>query len=406
MVKISPVISAILVFAAATQAEPTLRSRTGQFIVSGIPTVPRFLSYAFTNSVDWVRLDPAALAVSCERIKDTLLSELDIADRWQGVVHIRLFPVRDDNEPVQFTSVCYRGEAWAYDLEMPDWITRTRLVTAISQAVLTEIANRHARERSAELPRWLVEGMAAYLIANNPETLILEQTTRTVRRQVLNESIAPIRQALRAHSALTLDQLSWPKDEPDPVYTHCAHLFVHELLHLRGGRRCMAEMVSRMAQNYNWQTTFLTAFNPHFQALIDVDKWWALMVAHVTGRDPMSLLPFEQTLMHLDQTLATPMQVRGTNTVLPGTAEVQLQKIITEWDDRRQAPLLTQKISQLQALRLRSPPEALPMIDGYMLALQNRLKRRVGKPETVRRLNDLDAQRRRLSPQQAAQVGR
>lgn len=355
--------------------------------------------------MDWVRLDPAALAVSCERIKETLLSELEMADRWQSSVHIRMFPVRDDNEPVQFTSVRYR-DGWGYELEMPDWIMRTRLVMAVSQAVLSEIANRKADDRAAELPRWLVEGVTTYLLANNPDALILEPTMRTVKRHGFNESIKRVREALRAQSALTFDQLSWPKDEPDPIYTHCAHLFVHELLHLRGGRRCMAEMVSRLAENYNWQTTFLAAFNQHFHALVDVDKWWALTVAHITGRDPMALLPLEQVLNHLKQTLAIPMQVRGTNSVLPGTAEVRLQTLLGEWDDKRQAPLLMQKISQLQALRLRSPPEALGVIDGYMLTLQNRLKRRVNKADTVRRLNDLDLQRMQLSPQQAAQVDR
>jgi len=405
VVKISQFISAILVFAATTRADQTLRSRSGQFVVTGIPAVPRFLSYTFTNSMDWVRLDPAALAVSCERIKETLLNELEIADRWQSPIHIRMFPVRDDNEPVQFTSVRYR-DGWAYDLELPDWIMRTRLVMAVSQAVLTEIANRRGHDRAAELPSWLVEGVTAYLLANNPDTLILEATMRTTKRHGFNESLKPVREALRARSALTLDQLSWPKDEPDPVYAHCAHLFVHELLHLRGGRRCMAEMVSRLAENYNWQTTFLAAFYQHFHALVDVDKWWALTVAHITGRDPMALLPLEQVLKHLEQTLTTPMQVRGTNTVLPGTAEVRLQTVLTEWDDKRQAPLLMQKISQLQALRLRAPPEGLSLIDAYMITLQNRLKKRLNRPDTVRRLNDLDLQRMQLSPPQAAQVDR
>ena len=375
----------------ASGADQILRSRSGQFIVSGIPTVPRFLSYTFTNSADWVRLEPAALAVTCERIKEALLNELELSDQWHSPVSIRIFPVRTDNQPVQLTSTCYR-DGWTYALEMPDWIMRSRLVIAVTQAVLTEIANRKARDRGAELPLWLLEGMPAYLMANNKDSLILEPATRIVRRHAFQESIAPIRDALRASSALTLNELSWPKADADPVYTHCAHLFVHELLHLRGGRRCMADMVTRMAEHYNWQTTFLASFNTHFGALVDVDKWWALAIANVTGRDPMSLLPLDQVLSHLEQSLFTPMQIRGTNSVLPGTTEVKLQTIIAEWDDKRQAPLLTQKISQLQALRLRSPPEALPVIDGYMLAVQNRLKRRTGKAETIRRLNELDIQ--------------
>lgn len=168
----------------------------------------------------------------------------------------------------------------------------------------------------------------------------------------------------------------------------------------------MADMITRLAENYNWQTTFLSAFSPRFHGLIDVDKWWALAVAHLTGRDPMSLLPLDTVLTHLEQTLATSIQVRGTNSVLPGTTEVKLQTLVAEWDDRRLTPLLTQKISRLQALRLRSPAEALVVIDGYMLSLQNRVKKRASKSETIRRLNEMDVQRLRLNPPQAAQAGR
>ena len=398
-------IATALLLPAAVHADQTLRSRSGQFIVTGIPSVPRILSYTFTNSVDWVRLDPAALAVSCERIKEVLLGELELADYWQSPLNIRIYPVREDNEPVQFTSICFR-DGWGYELEMPDWIMRSRLVTAIAQAVLTEIANRKATERAAEFPPWLIEGLSAYVIANNRDSLILEPTMRTVKRQVHSESVAPIREALRTRSALTLDQLSWPRDDADALYTHCAHLFVHELLHLRGGRRSMADMIARLAENYNWQTTFLSAFSPHFQGLIEVDKWWALAVAHLTGRDPMSLLPLDTVLTHLEQTLATSIQVRGTNSVLPGPTEVKLQTLVSEWEDRRLTPLLTQKISHLQALRLRSPAEALAVIDGYMLALQSRVKKRASKSETIRRLNEMDVQRLRLNPPQAAQAGR
>jgi hypothetical protein len=394
-----------LLLSIGADAEQTLRSRSGQFLVTGLPATPRFASYSITNRVDYVRLDPAVLAVSCERVKEALLDELDMADAWQSPLNIRIFPVRHDNEPVRFTSIRYR-DAWSYALEVPEWVPRARLVTAVVQAVLGEIANRRSQERAAELPTWLLEGLTTYLLANNPDGLILEPATRTMKRHAAAQSLAPVREALRAHSALTLDQLSWPKEEPDIVYTHCAHLFVHELLELRGGRRSMAQMVWRLGEHYNWQTTFLTAFSPHFHRLVDLDKWWALSVAHVTGRDPMSLWPLEQALAHLDQILATPMQVRLKTSGLPGTTQVSLQNIMAEWEDKRQEPLIAQKISLLQALRLRAPPEALEAIDGYMLTLQSRLRGRLNKADTIRRLNDLDAQRMKLSPPQAAQVDR
>jgi hypothetical protein len=108
----------------------------------------------------------------------------------------------------------------------------------------------------------------------------------------------------------------------------------------------------------------------------------------------------------LDEALVTPVQVRGKNSTLPGTTHVKLQSIMAEWDEKRQESLLAQKVTHLQALRLRSPPEALETIDGYMVALQNRLRKRVSKADTIRRLNTLDAQRVKLSPPRAAQVDR
>ena len=394
-----------LLLATAARAELTMRSRSGQFVVSGLPVTARFVSHTLTNTVDYVRLDPAVLTVSCERIKETLLKELELADAWQGTVYIRILAVRMDNEPVRFTSVRYK-DGWGYGLELPEWILRTRLVTAVVQAVLSELANRKSQERAAELPLWLLEGMTAYLLAHNPDGLALEPATRTVKRHGNQESLAPIREVLRTRSALTLDQLSWPRDDADAVYTHCAHLFFHELLSLRDGRRCMAQMVARLPENYNWQTTFLAAFGEHFHGLIDVDKWWALTVTHFTGRDPMSLWPLREALAHLDEALATPVHVRGTNSALPGTAELTLQTIIAEWDNKRQETLLAQKVSHLQALRLRSPPEALEMIDGYMVALQNRLRKRASKADTIRRLNSLDTQRMKLNPPRAARADR
>ena len=408
MAKISYFSSALafaVLLCISARAELTMRSRSGQFVVSGLSVAPRFISYALTNQMDYVRLDPAVLAVSCERIKEALLSELDLPDGWQSQVNVRIFAVRADNESVRFTCIRYK-DAWGYGLEVPEWILRARLVTAVVQAVLTEVANRQATERTAELPAWLLEGMTAYLLANNPDGLTLEPATRTMRRHGTEESLAPVRQTLRTRTALTLDQLSWPKEDVDSVYTHCAHLFVHELLSLRGGGRSMAQMVARLAENYNWQITFLTAFGGHFRGLIEVDKWWALTVAHVTGRDPMSLWPLDEAFAHLDEALTTSVQVRGTNSALPGTTQAKLQSIMAEWDDKRQESFLAQKVSHLQAVRLRSPPEALEVIDGYMIALQNRLRKRVSKADTIRRLNDLDAQRVKLSRPRPAQVDR
>lgn len=400
---------AVALLAASLQAEEqTLRSRSGQFLVRGLSLGPRFIDYGFTNRMDYVRLDPAVLAVSCERIKQRVLEELELPDAWKGSIDVRVFAVRQDNEPVRLTSVRF-NDGWSYGLEIPEWVTRQRLVKAVSQAVLLEVANRKAAERAAELPIWLLEGLTTYLLANTPEGLTLEPATRTVKHHVAEQSLAPAREWLRSRAALTLDELSWPSEQllNDPGYEHCAHLFVHELLQLRGGRRCLAQMVARLAEYYNWQTTFLDAFGAHFRGLVDLDKWWALMIAHIRGRDAMSVWPLEEAVARLDEVLLTPVQVRAKLEELPHTAPVTLQTIIAEWDDEQEELWLGQKISQLQAVRLRSPPEALPMLDGYLLALQNRARGRINQTDTVRRLNELDALRlKRTNPPPPAPVRR
>lgn len=408
MAKIKQWAVVVLLWATGLQAEEhTLRSRSGQFVVRGFPAAPRFISYGFTGRVDYVRLDPAVLAVSCERIKERLLEELELADAWQGIINVRIFPVRNDNEPVRLTSVRF-NDAWTYGLEVPEWIARQRLVKAVAQTVLTETANRKAVEHGAELPAWLLEGITAYLLANTPDGLTLETATRTVKRHAPEQSLRPVRELLRTGSALSLDELSWPREEwlEEDRYRHCAHLFTHELLHLRGGRRSLAQMITRMTEHLNWQTTFLDAFKAHFRGLIDLDKWWALTIAHVKGRDPMSVWPVEEALARLDEALATPMQVRMNLKELPHTAPVNLQTILAEWDDEQEEPWLAEKISQLQALRLRSPPQALPMVDGYLMALQNRQRGRLNQADTLRRLNELDAHRLKLNSQPAAPARR
>lgn len=391
----------------------TLRSQSGQFIVRGLPVSVPLGSSSTQVEGESVRLDPAVLAVGCERIKHALLEELALPDNWRGSIHLNLHPYRHDNEVVQVTSVRFQN-GWSYFLELPEVLERTRLVRAVVQALLSEIANRRSVERAAELPWWLIEGMPAYLRANDPGILNLQLATRISKRHGPDESLKSVRKLLRSRAALTLDELSWPSERLiDGTDLHlfqvCSHLFVHELLRLREGGKCLGRMVVSAADNLNWQTTFLRAFHASFPRLIDADKWWALTVAHVAARDPMSVWPLAETLAQLRNILVTPVQTRTIATALPTSAEIELRTVVTEWDVSRCEPVLRQKLMQLQALRLRAAPQALPIIDGYLLALQQYLygaAKMAGskaeiiapnrKAELLRRVAQLDALRERL----------
>jgi len=406
--------------AAPGGAEPrTFFSQSGQFIVRGFPVGAPLSSGVSTAAVTYARLDPALLAVSCERIKQALLGTLGMVDGWRGTISILSHPVREDNELIVVRAVRY-ADGWTYHLVIPEQVDKGRLIEALTQVLLQEIANRRAGSQAAELPPWLAVGLAAHLQALG--NLTLEPATRIARRERHMDPLGAVRELLRAHPALSFDELSFstPAQLSDPnagVYEGSAQLFVHELLRLKDGRGCMREMLARLPENLNWQTAFLDAFNAHFQRLIDVDKWWALNVVHFTGLEWMTGWPPQELLRQLDVSLASPVQVRRSPDQLPAPSELKLQQVVAEWELAAQTPLLLEKINHLQALRLRAEaaPELAALVDDYRLALETYLqeRRKIGtgsarhleRPslrlivnETLHRLDELDARRESLRP--------
>jgi hypothetical protein len=419
-----PAITACLLLelssAAVFSVEPlTLRSRSGQFVVRGIPvgtTAP--FNPAPKSEITFVRLDPALLAVSCERIKDALLNELDSRDQWRGKVYVSLHPVREANEPIDIAFV-HHPEGWSYHMEIPELVNADRLLTAIVQVLFAEIANRNARSRQAELPPWLVAGMVAHLGATTRSSLLLELQTSIAHNERRQDPLRQAREKLRAYAPLTLNELNWPSEqqlsgEDAAVYASCAQVFVHELLRLKNGRACLREMLFRSSEYLNWQTAFLRAFQAHFPGLIDVDKWWALNVVHITGRDFTAILTREETARQLDEILTMSVQVRQKPADLPLNTQAKLQGVIAQWEYRRQLPVLAQKIHLLQALRLRASQDLVGLVDSYRLVLQSYLQKR-DKPgdsikgqvsgykvvvnDALKRLDELDGQREILGRQ-------
>lgn len=399
----------------------TLHSRSGQFIVAGVPMHPRAdaasvmlggvvlqgRSYSVsTSSVNFVRLDPALVAVSCEDIKQALLKELGASDQWRGTVSIGIHPVRDDNEPIFITSVHY-ANGWSYELGMADQVDRARFITAIVQVIISELADREARGRQAELPPWLAEGFAEHLQATSLAGLTLELQTGISKKQHNPDPLLKVREFLQSNSPLTIDELDWPADTPpvgdrEPAYRNCAHLLVHELLRLRGGRSRLLQMLSEVHNTLNWQTAFFQAFGGQFPRLVDLDKWWTLRVVQLTHGEAFSMFKPEEQWRQVEDALVVRASAgQNTNGVL-SNARLTLQAIITDWPLRDQRSLLWQKSHLLRALELRMDPQAAQLVEDYRSALEKYLKARErGKlgslqKETVKRLDDLDLRREQL----------
>ena len=365
----------------AFSAEPVaLRSHSGQFLVRGLRLTGPPLAGASEGPVTYVRLDPALLAISCERIKAAVLDELVMKDQWRGKIYISLRPVRDDHEQIVVTSMHYT-DGWNYRLEIPEQVNGARLVKSVVEVVLMELANRNAGLREAELPLWLTEGLAAHLQATALSNFTLEPETRVSRKQRGLDPLSHARERLRTHAPLTFNELSWPSEEQLSeenleTYQSCAQLFVSELFHLRGGPGYGREMLARLPQNLNWQTTFLSAFSAYFDRLLDIDRWWSLHVVHFTGQGLSSVWVQKESWKQLDGILITPVQVRLSPAELPLTVPARLQSILAEWDFQRQRPVLLQKLNFLAALRLRASSEAIGLVEDYRQTLEAYVQKR------------------------------
>ncbi len=433
--------SAATVPPTADLSSPTPRafaSRSGQFLVRGTPAprLPSRLSNLETNG-NFIQLDPTLLPISCDRIKQILCRQLGANNSWNGRVFIALRPATSADDSITIASERFR-DGWRYFIDMPSLVERSHYVHAMVQVILLEMANREAKERSAELPPWLSEGLSRQLLAstNNEIEIILppppaiEGGLRVAATTVSARRDDPLEEAhkwLSAATPLTFQELSWPtpdqlSGEAGAVYWSSAQLFVSQLLKLPDGPDCLRAMLADLPRHYNWQISFLQAFQARFQRPLDVEKWWALQLVHFTGRELTQAWPPDESWQKLDELVRSAVKVHVDTNALPLQAEVKLQTIISEWDYSRQTQPLQDKIRELDAFRLRTAPGLAPLASQYREALVNYLQSRdkggglfgLGKQAARRRavqevlvqLDKLDAQRAALrpSPKPAADV--
>ena len=188
-------------------------------------------------------------------------------------------------------------------------------------------------------------------------------------------------------------------------------MFFAQLEQLNGGRAALVQFLWLLPHHLNWQTAFLTAFKPQFPRLLDVEKWWAVVLVHFTGLDPMNSWSGEVAVQKLEDALRPPVLVAASRKDLPHRARMTVQQIIIEWDYLRQRIILRQTATQLLMLRFKTPVEMAALVDEYRATLDNYLTRHdqlgvarslSGLPPTradllardvVKRLNELDERR-------------
>ena len=399
----------------------TRSSLTQQFIVTGTGLdQPMFM--VPPPGVEYVVLEPNTTVVSCERIKQAVLRELRLEDHWRDKIYLRLraSPPGADEERVQVEAES-SPSGWTYRVSMPEQIGRRRFVSTMVELVLLEIANRRATESSFELSRWLGTGIAAGFEARGMVELVVDPFSRRSEVRRSDTALRALREHLTAVPALTLDELNWPAANRTPQqlehYRLCSQLLVNELLHLDEGPLRLGRMLQRFPDHLNWQITFLEAFSPRFQRLVDFDKWWSVTVAHFTGRDTSNDLPAQVALDQLSEILKVPVdvRVRGSGTERTNAAMTTLQRVVASWDWSRLDPLLIRKMSQLEGLQWRAPKPVAALAVQYRESLGLFMRQRsaaggtstmksemlpnakLWMKKTMRQLDELDRARSRLA---------
>jgi hypothetical protein len=415
------------------------RSVSGQFIVTGAPSPAAKAGLAampgIATNTDFVRLEPALLAVSAERIKESLgrelnpeLRGLDLPAPPPGKIFLALHPAQSTAEGVTIVSRRSPG-GWDYQVRLPDVLSRTRYLRAMTGVLLLELANRNARARSAEIPAWLTDGLSQELLATAWQEIILSSpnkvmngppVSRTVKTARGLDPLAGARRVLRNHAALTFEQLSWPTDaqlagDDGGAYRASAQLFVNELQALKNGPAHLRAMLETLPKFYNWQMAFQTAFRENFPRPLDAEKWWAVQIVSFVARDPGPAWTPAVSRDQLDEILSVPVEMRTASNALPAHADISLQAVIRNFDRARQVVILQTKLRDLELSQLRMATPFAVLTGEYRRAIADYLGsgqrtspvlRWVKHPftsssktimnGTLRKLDALDAQRRAI----------
>jgi len=374
-------------------AAPTATSRSGQFMVIGVaPLTPRADVPGLAGNPALFRLDPALLAVSCERIKQALLSALQAPDEWHGKIYVALHPARSADEDIVVTTTRF-SDGWAYRIDSPDAVDPARLVRAVTQVLLLEIANRANRGDSAGLPAWLAEGFPQLLLETSEIDLILQpaglggagslSSRPEIREARPGDFSKHIRQQLHGHDVLTIDELSQPPDNLDSetgdVFRASSRLFIHELLGLQNGGPALYATIPELPFDPDWRVAFMRGFSGQFKQLVDLDKWWALETVYFITHTPDQTWTPAEVLKKLDELLRCPLQVQVSTNEPAFYTDASLQTVIQGWDLPQQSQLLHQKIEILNALKLRADPGLAGLAEQYRDALQAYLYKMEGE---------------------------
>jgi hypothetical protein len=349
----------------------TARSFSEQFMAYG-PISPKRRGGILDANADTVLIAPDHVVVTAERVRNALFRRLGLPPMPGSKLMMRLNPAMSHRATVPVVTDRHLN-GYTYELTLPSEIEADKLVRALVQVTLLDLANRKPQLRDTEIPLWMTVGFTQVLLAQPDLVLVLsrpeqgrsemamEGVVKNVRR---HDSLAGVRARLRGRRAFDFSEIAMPspahlRGENWRDFQACSHLLVDRLLALRAGGVRLQNMIRQLPGSMNWQTSFLKVYGDIFADMLGVEKWWAVTIVQLTGQNQYQNWTLSEAVEKLENLLKLPAEVRLNDADSPLEAEVTLQQAIRGWDFAVQRQTLEMKINQL-----------LPFVNEYGRILQ------------------------------------
>ena len=361
----------------------TASSRSGQYVAYG-PISPQRRGGILDANANTILIAPDHVVVTAERVHNALLGRLGLPTLPGSRVKLRLVPTMSYKATVPVVTERHLN-GYTYELTLPSEIEADKLVRALVQVALLDLANHKPQMRDTEIPFWLTVGFTQVLLAQPDLVLVIESpqqagrsvVTEFVRKEIRrHDTLAGVRARLRGRRAFDFSEIAMPspahlRGENWRDLQACSHLLLDRLLAVPAGRARMQNMIRQLPDNLNWQTSFLNVYRDFFADMLVVEKWWAVTIVQLTGQNQYQNWTLLQAVEKFENLLKLPAEVRLNDADSPLEAEVTLQQAIRGWDFAVQKLTLEQKINQLLIARIKMPRELLPFVNEYGRILQN-----------------------------------
>ena len=325
---------------------------------------------------------PAALCAFAEHLKRHWRDSLAAPDNWHDPI---VFVLRDEVATNAADSVTLRlvqiGPVVKYEIDCrltppPDEPT---LATTVIEALCLEVANRDRPAnaavawRSAQIPVWLIYGLAGTMADNNEWQVSVARRSATAARP-------PTARDLLSVAAV-------PPDEVDrALFLANAWLLTDSLLRLPGGTRKLQQFLTELRPAGNAATAFTNTYRVEFPDEVALEKWWSLAQARLATVVVPQDLTASATAQRLDTLL-----VLGNG--------VPFRELYRHSDEAWFKRDLPGRVNELEVLSSRAHPLYRPVLAayaeaGYELVNGNisRFRRAVARAEKLRPAADQQAQ--------------